>query len=94
MTRLVPNPWHKQAEAAERSALQLRRMVVDEEEGCYVPVQLQEKSYRLVPKGELKVEQFPKAVVEALRREGEKGSEGSSRRLGTWKPLRPWILRF
>ena len=27
---------------------------------------------RLVPKGELKPEQFPKAVVEALRREGQK----------------------
>ena len=31
---------------------------------------MQEKSYRLVPKNELKPEQFPKAVVEALRREG------------------------
>ena len=37
MTRLVPNPWHKEAEAAEKSALQMRRMVVDEEDGCYIP---------------------------------------------------------
>eukprot|EP00434_Breviolum_minutum_P009306 symbB.v1.2.008202.t1/scaffold492.1/size196413/5 len=71
MTRLLPNPWHKEAETAEKSALQKRRMVIDEEDGCYIPIQTPDsKSYKLVPKGELKPEQFPKAVVEALRREG------------------------
>eukprot|EP00435_Cladocopium_sp_Y103_P070414 s16_g35.t1 len=71
MTRMLPNPWHKEAERAEKSALQMRKMVIDEEDGCYIPIQTPDnKSFKLVPKNELKPEQFPKAVVEALRREG------------------------
>eukprot|EP00438_Fugacium_kawagutii_P020550 Skav202314 [mRNA] locus=scaffold60:205030:207925:+ [translate_table: standard] len=62
MTRFLPNPWHKEAP---------RRMVIDEEDGCYIPIQTPEsKNFKLVPKNELKPEQFPKAVIEALRREG------------------------
>mmetsp|Transcript_141110 Transcript_141110/g.199868 ORF Transcript_141110/g.199868 Transcript_141110/m.199868 type:complete len:81 (+) Transcript_141110:41-283(+) len=71
MNRMLPNPWHKEAEVSEKSALEKRRMVIDTEDGCYIPIQTPDnKNFRLVPKASLKPDQFPKAVVEALRREG------------------------
>mmetsp|Transcript_12208 Transcript_12208/g.23075 ORF Transcript_12208/g.23075 Transcript_12208/m.23075 type:complete len:80 (+) Transcript_12208:55-294(+) len=77
MNKLLPNPWHREAEVAEKASLEKRRMIVDEEDGCYIPIQTpDQKSFRLVPKAVLKPDQFPKAVVDALRREGVVFADG------------------
>eukprot|EP00441_Pelagodinium_beii_P019692 CAMPEP_0197652570 /NCGR_PEP_ID=MMETSP1338-20131121/34534_1 /TAXON_ID=43686 ORGANISM="Pelagodinium beii, Strain RCC1491" /NCGR_SAMPLE_ID=MMETSP1338 /ASSEMBLY_ACC=CAM_ASM_000754 /LENGTH=90 /DNA_ID=CAMNT_0043227477 /DNA_START=27 /DNA_END=299 /DNA_ORIENTATION=+ len=71
MTRMTPNPWHREAEAIEEEAMSRRRMIIDSEDRCYIPIQTPDsKTFKLVPKSQLKPEQLPRAVIEALQREG------------------------